>query len=586
MLTNNQINQNYRSALALSAELLQTKFRSRGYEPFDKQELLQNLAQSALADEQIVDLLKTTAFKREIYLSVINKALDQVKKEIFLDVNKHRFVSFEQVKNFISHPRNTQTNNGSGYKRTKTRYKFSALLEKRLSPDSYSYLQRFILNRSENRKLFIGRLLNKKIHFTKNEWAEIEAKIQVFQKLFPDGSIPGDTITDGHRPLEDRQILTCYKKVLCGIERFYPANFLKYEGKRRAAVIIRFLLNDFLNTDSQKFLNEKDGTFFIQYKIQNIYRLFNYSMNRALYNAFPEFIKPWMSSRIPDNYWEDENNRINAIRWLVEDKLGLYPQQFKKPVLSRKAFAEHGLSYMFARYYNSVSKALKSAYPELEPWEVGNVPKSYWTEANAAKAVRRMLEKNNWNADQLPRLYKSGVLNRQTFSEAGLATVFELRYAKNIYRAVSAAFPGQFEQWEFGNVPSGYWMNRKNVFYASSWIARQEGIENSQITSAIRTGKLNFDLLKKYSIGSVLKRFSGNSLFKLYIPFFRKEHIEAQEDRVIDKRIKKFIHREIGHPMISFLLYGLFGHLVQQSSKNYLSHLERLQQRRYRNRNL
>jgi len=586
-LTARRINQNYREALALSSELAAVHLSGRGYDPEQQHEWVDNLAQSALADERVVMLLRNTPYDRARYLPILKEALDDVRKVLFPDVKKRRFVSIDGKYEIPTEMPDTSVYNEEPAAITQTDDTLNDKLRAVLSPEAFAYWQRYLAPLARNRHL-----PDALCHWAQNgppasiDGPDIEKRLQRFMKIFPDGRIPLHTKDAACDVSEEPEALTVYKKILCGLERFYPKCFLDYNGKERAALIIRFLLEEYLKTDPYTVLQQKDSTFFIQYKIQNIYRLFNYSMNRVLYNAYPCTVKLWMSSRIPENYWEEKANRVEAIRWLVEDRLGLDPQHFKKPVFHKKAFAENGLSYMFVQYYNSVSRALQEAYPQLEPWETGNVPKSYWTEEHSARAVRRMCQKNNWKAAQLPALYKSGVLNRKTFSRAGLATLFELRFGKNIYRAVNAAFPGQFEPWQFGKVPSVYWQQRQHVFHASCWIARQEGLEPRDITGAIRQKQLTMGTLKKYSIGTALKKYARNSLVTLYLPFFQKEFMSNAEERRIHKKINRIIRGETGHPLVTFLFYGIFTPLVRQQTRNYIFRLERMQKRRDRYRSI
>jgi len=581
-----QINRNYKSALALAVELVNEKFRNSGYDPNNIHEILLNLAQSALAEEPAVLLIKTTSFDRRIYSPVICASLDSVKKEMFPDLNKHRFQSLTYIENFISYKIDNQNAETEEQHQSRNKTDYFALLKKHISADSRKYLEKYILTDISNEDLF----KNIFMHFSQNGLSEsdsaiIEDKVQLLRKLYPEGRIDYLPGLDTSRPLTEHQIITCCKNVLCGIERFYPPRFLQHEGKKRAAVIIKFIVTELIKEDAEQILIEYDSSFFIRFKIQNIYRLFNYSMNRVFYNAFPNIINPWINSRTDNNFWKNKNNRIEAVQWLVEERLAIEPRHLKKSSLSRRLFAQNGLSYLFRVFYNSVSKALQEAYPQLKPWQLGNVPRKYWTEKNAAKAVRWLIADKNWLPEQLPALYKSGDLNRRLFNDAGLAAVFEQCYSKNIYRAVSAAYPNMFKPWEFGRVPASYWSTPGNIYDALKWIAGQEEIEEKKITEAVRSRHLDFKRIKKYSIGLVLKKRSDHSISKLFMPFFYKEEMETKEDIRIEKKIQNLIRKEtMQHPLISFLFYGFYRHLVQQASNDIIFRCQRLIRRRERSR--
>ncbi len=579
-----QIHENYRSALELAQELLQRKFRQRGYDIIDQQEMLNELAQSALAEEAVVRLIQTVPFNRAIYFPALQTALEVVKKTFFLELNKKRVVPLEKIADFLGQEEITVFQGEGREESPAARKKILQLLQHHLSPASFHYLTRLLVPSDGREDGFLEVLLYQRDWMTHPErihW--VEERIQQLRRLYPEGKIDFQPVDDVQYQLTEQQIISCYKLVLAGLEHSFPPNFFRYEPERRAGVIVRFLVNDYLRDDPLRILREENDTFFIRYKIQSIYRLFNYSLNRVLANAFPRRIQPWMQSRTPENYWEKEEHRIQAIRWLVEERLGLHPDRLGKNSLTRKHFAENGLSYLFGRYYNSVSAALQAAYPHLQPWELGKVPRSYWTEENAARAVRRMVEKNGWQPAQLPALYREGKLTRKTFNQAGLATVFEWRYGKNIYRALSAAYPGRFQPWEFGNVPSEFWKQPSHVFLASQWIARQEGFEEQEITHAVREKRLTFQHFRKYSIGERLKRLSRKSLYNLFFPFFFREQQEMNTELKINTRLKQFIRQQsLPHPLLSLLMYGLFLPMVRQYSRAYQARLERMQRRRER----
>ena len=198
-------------------------------------------------------------------------------------------------------------------------------------------------------------------------------------------------------------------------------------------------------------------------------------------------------------------------------------EQLYSYALKRKDFSANGLSYLFNTYYNSASKAIAETYPHLRPWQIGKIPADVWTDETAAEAIRWMLQEKSWQEDDIPQHIQCGNLNRKTFSKFGLATLFEKRFGKNLFRAIDAAWPGRFEIWEIGNVPRSYWEDQTNVYRASSWIAGREGFDDREIVAAVRQNELVWQRLQKYSIGNALKKLSSGRLERLFAPFFVKE---------------------------------------------------------------
>ena len=311
---------------------------------------------------------------------------------------------------------------------------------------------------------------------------------------------------------------------------------------------------------------QKDETLFIKHKLQNIYRFFNYSFNRALGNAYPNLIHPWLQSRAPADYWENKENRLNAVKWLIEDKLNLQPEFLFKANIRRNDFAKNGLSFLFNSYYNSVSMALAEAYPDKYPWEIGNVPVNYWTEKSSIEAIHWLVNKQKWTVEQLPEKVQNKEFNKKTFSEYGLATLFEKKFNKNIYNAISLAYPNQFFPWEFGKVASKYWTNNQNIYDASKWIAKKEKFEDDKIVHSIIEGKLNFRILEKYSIGRALKKISKGKIEKLFAIYFWKDHSTFLEEQRILRKIKNQNKRFVKMNIFRSILYGFFASTVVKTN--------------------
>ncbi len=579
-----QVNFNYIKALALSSQLVKKEFLMRGYDVDAQQALKENLAQSALADSRVIRLIQSSAYDEAVYKPLLLSALREVKKELFADVDKRRFVSIDNSTALFDQLITSTEDKENDDQQTAKQADILAILHDHLADDSMAYLKKYILHR-EHEGLRLTRWIFARAPggLSLSDIQKIVENIKNIQILFPQGNLHFTSLSHPDVRLKNSEVIHCYKNILAGIERSFPANFFRFDAKRRAGEIIRYLLDTYLKRGPENILAQEDSSFFIRYKIQGIYRLFNYSMNRVLYNAYPKSIMPWMQSRIENNYWRMEDHRINAIRWLVEDKLALEISDIKKHMPGRKDFAENGLSYMFITFYNSVSKALRAAYPQMEPWQLGNVPITYWTDENAARAIRTMLQQKNWQPEDLPVLYKNGELNRSVFGKAGLATVFQTKYSRNIYKAISAAYPGQFEPWELGKVPLSFWSDRRNIYRAARWLVAKEGIELASINSILKSDQFNFDSLKKYPVGPALKRYAGKSLIKLFLPLLNREQMKQSEEQRIQKKIRRLIRKETTpHPLVSFLLYGFYRHIVAQVSSEYLFRINSLKKRRQR----
>ncbi len=576
------ITSNYRQCLELALHLLSLKQQQRGFSPDKNYSDQLELAQSAIADENIVKLIQSEPFDEKKYGPTLRSALDETRRLLFPEVRKKHFSSVEQGNLdaflLVSSPAD---NPGRDQKAIPDADALLRSLNQNCSPACYAYLKNKLLPQTGDWQSALQRLIDiSGANSLKNKFRIIEEKTALLRRLYPDGKINPVGKIDGRDHLSNTQIIDCYKAVYCGIERRFPPGFLSKGKHKRAAIMIHYLLDHILHEDPEKLLTSIDATFFIRNHLQNVYRLFNYSANRVLRNAYPRRIPVWFSSRTPKKYWADKKNRVAAVRWLVEKRLNLEPQECRKAGVNREQFASNGLSFMFNTYYNSVSKALSEAYPELLPWELGSVPLEFWDDDNAAEAIRWLIAKKGWVVDNLPALVRQGTLNRKSFTEFGLATLFEKKFSRNLYAAFSHAYPGRFQPWEFGNVSRAFWHDRKNIFRASRWIARNEGIAEGEITEAVRRKRLNFKILKKYSIGAVLRRLSGGRIDFLFTPYFVEEHVQFVREQKLTRKLRALIRAEKNQRGLSYLLlYGIFAPAVKHVSDDYAGRYARMLRR-------
>lgn len=578
-LTAAQISENYEQCYRRTAQLIGQHSRGRGYDlDPDAQEFV-DLCQSVVGHESVVLLLQMQEFSTAGYDPLLLAVIDEVKRLFFPDTAKRRFLALDALDAEV-----LQCEPEVFAEAEETPEGEEALilesLESLLPDADYHYLRTVVFPAVPDwqRELHYW-ITSRAFVSAPSHRQELLERIALLRRFYPDGNIPVTAGLDASADLSTADIIAAFLNVYIGIERSFPVNFLQHEGEARARILIRFLVESILQTTPEAILDGKEETFFIRHKLQNVYRFFNYSTNRALRNAYPEEIPPWLHSRSSAHYWEDAANRIEAVRWLMEVRLKLSPDSFYRHNISKSVFSRHGLSYMFNQYYNSVSRALAEAYPQLEPWELGKVPYDYWTDERTAQAIRWMVAKKGWAVESLPEKVRARELNRKTFSEFGLATLFEKKFSKNIYRAISAAWPGRFQPWELGKVSSDYWTRQGNIYQASMWIAEKEGLEVHQIPPAIRRRDFTEKALKKYSIGAVLKKLCQGKLERIFAPLFWKEHKTYLEEHKLLRKIAALKNSQPKSNLFELLLYGFFMAEVQRNTSQNNQRYDRIARR-------
>lgn len=578
-LSPEQLSGNYQACYQLTAELLVHKMNGRGYHPDPLHPEFTDLVQSVLGHEPVAQLIQHTEFSRRRYQPQLLRSIDQVKKELFPDLGKHRFTRLLPGQPAPMEPGDDEPTEDTSSFQPNEKI-ILHFLRRHLPEADYDYFRHTLLPNLPGGLAVLRKNFSDFAHFKRKANIQSAAqKIKLFRRFFPNGVLPDWQKLNTKSRLGEQDITNLYLLIYLEIESKFPPHFLRKNGRRRAAILTRFLIENLLNTTPEAILREKDELFFVRHKLQNVYRYFHYSTNRVLGNAYPEVIPPWLHSRTKSNYWDEEKNRIAAIRWLVEKRFGYRPGAIYRMPLNKKSFAENGLSYMFNRYYNSVPRALRAAYPDLQPWESGNTPSSYWTPEHAAAAVRWLVNKKGWLPEELPHKVREKKFTRKTFSEHGLATLFEKKFHKNIYQAVNTAWPNRFKPWQFGKVPTDYWTDEQNIYDASKWIAEREGYTGQEIVSAIRNRELTFKIFSKYSIGRILRKISRGQIEKMFTPLFWAEHLNFLQEQKLLRKIKQQKTTLRKTNFLYLLLYGFFFHTVLQSSTALDARYERIARR-------
>lgn len=157
----------------------------------------------------------------------------------------------------------------------------------------------------------------------------------------------------------------------------------------------------------------------------DILNIFNDDIYEMLDFVYPNKFKPWQIKKIKNNYWDNEEHRKNAIKWLVEEKLGIKEDSECK-ILTRKMFVDYGLGGMLKLYYsNSPTKAIDYVYgDDYKAWELGRVPNKFWKdEKNRVDALVWLFkEKLNVGYSDMHRISMRKVLTENGLG--GLAKAY------------------------------------------------------------------------------------------------------------------------------------------------------------------
>ena len=80
--------------------------------------------------------------------------------------------------------------------------------------------------------------------------------------------------------------------------------------------------------------------------------------------AYPGIYKPWLVCSGVDGFWEEKENRVWAVKWLVEDVLGFTKEECSYK-LKAKHFIKNKLSGLYRYWYKGdVDAIISDVYPD------------------------------------------------------------------------------------------------------------------------------------------------------------------------------------------------------------------------------
>jgi len=217
-----------------------------------------------------------------------------------------------------------------------------------------------------------------------------------------------------------------------------------------------------LNKDPKE-ITYKD---FLRNNLSGLLDYYDNSPYSVLKGAGLADFEPWeMVGGVPNGYFQDEAERIRAIKWLVA-KIKKKPEE-----VTCINFNENNLSGLLSNHYNnSPYLALKEAEltkredgTEIERWEM-NVSKSYWKKKeNRIKAIK-------WFIAKIKR--KPQKIKAKDFIKYKLRRLLQY-YNNSPYTALKEAGLADFEPWEMEKSPTDTFKFKKDRIRAVKWLVKE-----------------------------------------------------------------------------------------------------------------
>lgn len=293
-----------------------------------------------------------------------------------------------------------------------------------------------------------------------------------------------------------------FEMVLCGeVKRFPNRYWVAFEPEENIIPIVRYLIEEKLKLSEEELKTRWGLKLLREYKLAGMLNVAFANSTFALINTvYPNRFKPWEFNRTGS--WTVESG-IEAIRWVVEEKLKLSDEELKKQ-WSKNFVCQHDLigavQYVFS---NNLFLAIDSAYPNrFKPWEFQMVSNQYWTNETVVEAVKWLIEeKLKLSEDELKEQWSYSLLKQHRL----LLAVTDY-FDGNLFDVIEAIYPNRFKPWEFQKVPSNFWTEETTI-EALKWLIEEKLNLKPNELNEVSVAKL----IREHHLAGSLKIFNGNS---------------------------------------------------------------------------
>lgn len=298
-----------------------------------------------------------------------------------------------------------------------------------------------------------------------------------------------------------------YKIVLVGDEiKNFPAGFwTRPEAEENAIECMKYLFEEILNYSIEDIKKKFDRDLFAKYRLGGMTsRVFKQNMYNAINVAYPGKIHPWELSFKSFGMWDKEEDRIKAIKWLVEDKLNMTDEDIKEK-FTLKLLRDNGLGGLAAKFSCVPYKAIELTYPgRFKPWEFKMSPGGVWdSDENKLEAIKWLVEeKLKFNDDDIKRYFSAKLI-----SENGLRGLLK-NFKSSPYLLLDFAYPGRFKPWELSQSPNNTWGSNEIKVEAIKWLIE----ERLKFSDDDIRHKLSNKVFKENGLSGLLYQF-GNSYY-------------------------------------------------------------------------
>lgn len=205
-------------------------------------------------------------------------------------------------------------------------------------------------------------------------------------------------------------------------------------------------------------LNKLDRDWFKEKRLYSpllkIYKGIVYSFVNA---AYPNTFKPWDFITVGRQYWQNKENRLFALNWLVnkalEDKVINRIEDIPCSI-NGEYFRDNSLGGLLDNHYKSiVFFAFNELYPDkFYIWQYNNLPGGFYeVKENRINSMKELVEKYlKLNIKDIPKVFSYEYFNL-SYTDKYLIKFKHMldRHYNSVYEFINEVYPNTFKESEF-----------------------------------------------------------------------------------------------------------------------------------------
>lgn len=259
-------------------------------------------------------------------------------------------------------------------------------------------------------------------------------------------------------------------------------------------------LIDYLDCSQEDIPKSIDSYLFFRLPLNDMLkRYYDDSIYKFIEEVRPGVFKPWefekrttmnnmrfnfiySSNAIPREYFQDKNNRFEAVMWLFDK---LKEQGRKAKDFSVEEIVGYGLITLMGYYNNSVFSMIDEFFEgKMRPWQFKETgSKEYWNNnSNIAKeGVLLVINKLGLAKDNVVNL------TSKDFKDNYLDDMLYENYNGFIFSAIDSVYPNEFNhlKWFFNDIPEEVFDVKENRQEAIQALVKKLGVCEDNIPYAI-----------------------------------------------------------------------------------------------------